>query len=918
MSSLSPSRTTPIFISFASTSPKDLEGFNDLVAHLSPLFSSYFIPRCYDSRFGEQSPTVQLINAHLDQATIIVMLISANFLASKQDEIQRAIELKEAGKAIIIPVLLRSTAWETSPLSQYQRLPSDGQPISLWPDRDAAFTDVVQGIRRVANGIISQEIKLTQSPLQSVILYDPPDPYDNLFIDRESTLDKISSFFGSTHTGQTALLALSGPRGVGKTAIAKQYYARFADRYQDILWLNASSRVTLSTYVNTLVDLLSLPDTARENEQQFFADLKRWLRDRPRWLLVLDQIRDVTLVDLIVPPRSSGRVLLTMRTRNIKKRASLLLSVPSMDVDSGALLLLRRAQVLADQASLKQAPTETVRLAKEMALAMGGSPLTLDKAGADLLQKGMNLAHYLSLYEERRAHMLSKRKQVKSNQSISVKEIFALTLDDLSDTPHADLLHLLSFLPPDVVIDGLLVNGAQELHEPLRSLVADSFALHQALDELYRSNLVSYQIDGEVVRIRPIVQEVIIDRLAIEQRRYWAEQVVRLVNRVFPDVHFDTRIVCERYLPQADHCATLIATLHLTLKEGALLLERAGSFCAQQASYVEAEKYLTQARDLYEHDEHTNVLNTAQTLNSLGLLYRQQARYEEAEMIHQDALALREQVLGQNDAKTMESLHNLAMIYGDLGRYQQAVHFFSRVLTIEEEAKGPNHTDVADTLNELGLTYAQQGRIAEAEIAARRALTIYEQARDADHPDLTYPLDTLGTLAEQQSDYQQAEAFYERALEICLVAFGEEHPETAHSRYRLAGLAVSRGEYQDAENLYQQVLNIYEQKLGSNHPDVALILNDQALLATKQKQYKKAESLYERALDIYESVLGKEHPDVASVLNNLGELARMTGDKQRAKTLLQRSLFIREKTFDPTHPSIAQSLNNLARLQDDK
>ncbi len=590
MSVSSPSRAITIFISYATTSSEDTDGFNELDKHLSLLFSRYSTLQRYSSKLSDESPTTQLIEAHLNQANLIILLTSADYFASKQDEIQRAIALKDAKRARMIPVQLRPTDWNAFPLSQYYSLPSDGEPVSLWPNSDAAFTNVVQGIRRVVDEIASQETKPTRLPSQSVILYDPPDPYDNFFTDRTPILGAISSFFTSASMNRTALLALSGLGGIGKTSIAKEYCDTSYGLYQDLFWLDASSRTTLSSYVNTLADRLSLPNAVRENELQFFAAVKQWLRDRPRWLLVLDQIQDIDLIDLIVPSYSRGNVLLTMRTESTRKHA---LFVPSMDVDAGALFLLRRAQILPAQAPLEQAPKEIIDQAKEIAHAMDGFPLALDQAGAYLKERGGGLANYLRLYKEQRAYLLNEHGQAADDHHTSVTRILTLTFDTLTDTLYLDLLHLLAFLHPNVILQGLLVNGAQELQEPLRSLVANPLTLHEALGKLHQSCLVRYRADGTVLQIQRIIQDVLIDRLTIEQRHHWAEQAIRVVNHAFPAVRFDTQAICERYLPQAQHCANLITQFDLTLKEGALLLERLGSFCSRRASYDEAKTYLT-------------------------------------------------------------------------------------------------------------------------------------------------------------------------------------------------------------------------------------------------------------------------------------------------------------------------------------
>ena len=920
MSVSSPSRAITIFLSYAITSSKDKKLFAELTTHLSILQSHYPTYEWYDSELSAGSPITQFIEDRLNRADLIVLLVSADFFASKRSselEMKLALTRIATGAARLIPVLLRPSDWNATPLTHYAPLPSDGKPISLWSDRDAACTNVVQGIRQALDDLASQETVPTHSILQRFPVCDPPYTYYDLFTDRETILAGISAFFASTRPRRTSVLALSGIGGIGKTAIALEYCYLASQTCRDILWFNASSRTVLSTYVRTLADRLSLPDSIRQDEQQLFATIKQWLRDQPSWLLVLDQIEDMTLLDLIVPPLSSGHVLLTTRVRNTKNYASIL-PVSSMDIDSSALFLLRRIHVLPPQALLDQAPPEAVHGAIAIAQEMDGVPLALDQAGAHLEKLDSDFSTSLALYKKQQIQGSNEHKQVGNTHHEFEAETHMFIFEQLNDTSHLDLLYLLAFLYPDAIPEGLLVNGAQALDEPLHLLAAHALTLHQALAELVRASLVRYHADRSILQIQRIIQDMVIESLTAEQQHHWAEQAVHLVNHAFPEVRFDTQTLCERYLPQAQHCATLITRFHLTLKEGALLLERLGSFCLLHASYGEAEMYLTQALHLYEHHLQADILDTAQTLNSLGRLHRRRAHYTQAEVSHQRALQLREQAFGFDHPKTAESLHNLALIYGDLGKYQEAESLYQRVLSIEERLKGSRHPDVADTLNNLGLTYAQQGRYTEAEKAYRRTLAIYKASRGTKHPDVAYPLNGLGALAEKRGNYRQAEKLYKQALAIRKQAFGEMHPEVARSLNKLAGIAVSQGDYAHADILYQQALTMSEQMLGPRHPDVALILNDQALLATKQEHYLKAKPLYQRALSVYTLVFGTRHPATATVLNNQGQLFRMLGHKERAEKLLRRSLTIREKVLGRNHPSIAQSLSNLADLLADQ
>jgi hypothetical protein len=89
------------------------------------------------------------IDIHLHAAHIILLLISANFLASEycvSREMMRALERHERGEAHVIPVLLRPVLITDAPFAKLQPLPTNGKPVTRWKDRDLAFYNIAQGI----------------------------------------------------------------------------------------------------------------------------------------------------------------------------------------------------------------------------------------------------------------------------------------------------------------------------------------------------------------------------------------------------------------------------------------------------------------------------------------------------------------------------------------------------------------------------------------------------------------------------------------------------------------------------------------------------------------------------------------------------------------------------------------------------
>jgi hypothetical protein len=140
---------TPVEI-FFSYSHKDATLLDKLVAHLSQLKHQGLIAGWHDRKIAAGTEWEREIDEHLNSARIILLLISADFLASGYCygvEMKRALQRHEAGEARVIPIILRPCDWHTSLFGKLQALPEKAKPVTKWSNQDSAFTDVVRGIR---------------------------------------------------------------------------------------------------------------------------------------------------------------------------------------------------------------------------------------------------------------------------------------------------------------------------------------------------------------------------------------------------------------------------------------------------------------------------------------------------------------------------------------------------------------------------------------------------------------------------------------------------------------------------------------------------------------------------------------------------------------------------------------------------
>lgn len=138
---------------FKSYSHVDDELRKELDKHLSFLQRQGVISSWDDRRIGLGEEIHGEIRAHLESADIVLLLVSADFLASDycyDVEMQRALERHKQGTARVIPVILRPCDWKEAPFGMLKACPNDGKPVVNHTTPDEGFLQVAQAIRQVA------------------------------------------------------------------------------------------------------------------------------------------------------------------------------------------------------------------------------------------------------------------------------------------------------------------------------------------------------------------------------------------------------------------------------------------------------------------------------------------------------------------------------------------------------------------------------------------------------------------------------------------------------------------------------------------------------------------------------------------------------------------------------------------------
>ncbi len=136
-----------VFISYARADKKYL---TELIKHLQNLQRQKLISTWHDGDISPGTEWETQLMDRLNKAQIILLLISADFIASDfcySKEMELAIQRHDANQARVLPIILRPVDWKGAPFAKIQALPTDAKAVTRWPTLDDAFEDVVKGIR---------------------------------------------------------------------------------------------------------------------------------------------------------------------------------------------------------------------------------------------------------------------------------------------------------------------------------------------------------------------------------------------------------------------------------------------------------------------------------------------------------------------------------------------------------------------------------------------------------------------------------------------------------------------------------------------------------------------------------------------------------------------------------------------------
>jgi internalin A len=151
-------RAKPLFFSY---SHKDELLRDELETHLKLLQRQGIISAWHDRKILAGTEWDHEIDTRLDHARIILLLVSADFIASDycwDVEVKRAMQRHKDGQAVVIPIALRKCEWKGAPFAKLEGLPANLKPVVSFKHRDDGWMQVATGIRERVEAMSARDV----------------------------------------------------------------------------------------------------------------------------------------------------------------------------------------------------------------------------------------------------------------------------------------------------------------------------------------------------------------------------------------------------------------------------------------------------------------------------------------------------------------------------------------------------------------------------------------------------------------------------------------------------------------------------------------------------------------------------------------------------------------------------------------
>ncbi len=162
---------------FISYSHEDSRFRTALLKHLESINKLFDIDLWYDGEIDAGGHIEEEVIAALDNADIILLLISENYISSNfcyNIEMERAFKREQQKQCIIVPILLKDASLnEAMPFYNLKTLPTDRKPVTSFHPHNKGYADITDQLTKIIRKFID---KSSDKVLKPVKIANKPAP----------------------------------------------------------------------------------------------------------------------------------------------------------------------------------------------------------------------------------------------------------------------------------------------------------------------------------------------------------------------------------------------------------------------------------------------------------------------------------------------------------------------------------------------------------------------------------------------------------------------------------------------------------------------------------------------------------------------------------------------------------------------
>jgi len=692
---------------------------------------------------------------------------------------------------------------------------------------------------------------------------------NHTFVNRHGELQKMAQ---SLKNGQAVVISGSG--GVGKTQLSVEFVHRYGHYFVGgVFWLNFADAENIPSEVAACggADGLSLTpkfDKLGQDDQIRLVQ-QVWQQPMPR-LLIFDNCEDKALLEKWWPKTGGCRVIVTSRqTRWSRARTITNLILEALPASEGVLLIQKYVPELVGD--------EAYAIAAEL----GNLPLALHLAGSFLERyRGVvtPAKYFAQLNEHGLKHPSLTGRGVQyspTDHELNIARTIALsyeqlhTVNEVDKTALAIMAHAAYFAPNEPIPRELLFEAINLAVEDLDAILMaeDGLARLQDLglaaqtenDALWLHRLVA----NYVQQVDPQAEARAAVEMMLGQKAKTLNQLMRPMTISEWQTHL--RYVANKALEQKSEHA-------------AYLCHEFGNFLRLTSRYEEAYTWLERAWELRKQLLGLDHLETARSLNDMGVVQAERAQLDEGLAQIKAALAIREKYAPIH-VDTAESYNNIGHILQNLSQLVDAREYLEKALAIYEALPESTLWEKAQVLNNLSVVHLKLGDLERARSILVRARDNLNQSLNTENTLVAHVVINLGTIAWATGDMTMAKQYFEEGVSIVHGSMGEWHPLTA-TVYNNLGVALREtGDFEAAQVFIDKAIAIF-QELEPGSTNQANALRNLGLLYQKRQELEQAREIFEQALDMMElwQKSNGPHPAADLIAKHLASLSETTND----------------------------------------